>query len=50
MIYYKFTLNYKDGKTEIRYKMCKRHKSTKLYKECIEMLESDILKSFSINI
>lgn len=49
MIYYKFKLNYRDGKTEIRCKMCKRYKSTKLYKQCIEMLENDLLTSFAVS-
>ena len=49
MILYRFTLNYTDGKTEIRSKFCKRYKSTKLYKQCREMLEADILTSFAVS-
>jgi len=48
MIYFKFILNYTDGRTETRSKLCKQYKRTKLYKQCIDMLENDILTSFSI--
>jgi len=49
MINYKIKLNYTDGRTEIRSKMCKRYKSTKLYKQCIKILENDMLTSFAVS-
>ena len=48
MKHFEFILNYTDGRTETRLKLCKQYKRTKLYKQCIDMLESDILTSFSI--
>lgn len=49
MIYYRFTLNYTNGHKEIHTKFCRRYKSTKLYKQCIKMLESDMLTSFAVS-
>lgn len=47
MYLHKFTLKYKDGKTEYYYKFCRYPKKTKIYKQCIDLLNKDILKRFS---
>lgn len=48
MYLYKFTLIYKrTGKKENYFKFCKYPKKTKLYQNCINLLNNDTLKRFS---
>ena len=47
MTLYKFTLKYSNDRTEYYFKFCKYPKKTKLYKQCMDMLNNDKLHRFS---
>jgi|11_taG_2_1085331.scaffolds.fasta_scaffold24986_3 hypothetical protein len=49
MILHRFQLNYTNGQIKTLFKFCRQYKRTKLYRQCIDMLENDTLISFSIN-
>ena len=44
---YKFTLEYSEYRTEIYFKFCKYPKKTKLYKQCMDMLNNNKMNRFS---
>ena len=48
MYLHKFVIRYKDDYTQTIFKFCRYYKKTKLYKNCIRLLENDIIESFSV--
>ena len=50
MYLYKFTLTYKNETTEDIYKYCRYPKKTKLYQNCINLLNNDTLKRFTYSL